>query len=171
MRCVIHPGLAQATTVAGKPYCKECQAQMATAVGHLDPHVSPRECFVWYTGGAKGWAPIDGTGCAHFVSHELGIHRGHAGEQCLAGSTFRVSTMLRGRTKVTGGLTAVKSRDIWANGERTHCGLVVRVGPDVVTGASGEYPAIWIRHSSSRLHRVSLDRFDAYFRSEGEFFR
>lgn len=171
MRCVIHPGLPKATTIAGKSYCTQCAAQMEAAVGKLDPHVSPRDCFVWYTGGANGWSPIDGTGCAHFVSHELGIHRGQSGEQCLAGFTFRVSTMLGGRSKVPGGLGAVKRRDIWVNPGRTHCGLVTRVGPELATGPSGDYPAIWITHSSSRLHRVSLDRFDAYFKSEGEFFR
>ena len=102
---------------------------------------------------------------------ELGIHRGHSGEQCLGGFTFRVATMLGGRSKVAGGLTAVKRRDIRVNRGRTHCGLVTRVGPQLASGPAGDYPAIWITNSSSRLHRVSLDRFDAYFKSEGEFFR
>ena len=171
MRCVNHPGLPQATTVAGKAYCANCEAGMKAAAMKLDPHVSPTECFVWYTGGAHGWQPIEGTGCAHFVSHELGIHRGHSGEQCLAGCTFRVSTMLGGRSKVTGGLPAVQRRDIWVNAARSHCGIVTRVGPEQATGPAGDYPAIWITHSSSKLHKVSFDRFDAYFKSEGEFFR
>ena len=171
MRCVNHPALPETVVIGGTPYCAKCEAGMKGAIAKLDPHVSPTECFVWYTGGAKGWEGIAGTGCAHFVSHELGIRHGRAGEKCLAGYTFRVATMLGGRSRVHGGLPAVKARDIWVNRARTHCGIVTKVGPDIVGSATGDYPAIWIRHSSSRLHKVSLDRFDAYFESQGEFYR
>lgn len=173
MGCVNHPSLPQAMLFDGKPYCAKCKETMAAAEVKLDPHVSPRPCFVWYRSSATGFGPIEGTGCAHFVSHRLHIRTGHAGAKCLAGYTHRVATMLSGRTKVLGGLAAVRVNHIWVNADRTHCGIVTAVAADPPAGYAqdGNAPVIWITHSSSHLHRVSLDRFDGYFRSEGEFYR
>ena len=48
----------------------------ADAVAAVPAHVEPKPCFVWYTGNARGWTPIPGTGCAHWIAHQLGLGAG-----------------------------------------------------------------------------------------------
>jgi len=76
MPCVIHPSVTQVAFVFNRPYCARCRANIQAAVALLDAHVTPRDCFVWYAGGQDGWTPIAGTGCAHYVAHQLGIQLG-----------------------------------------------------------------------------------------------
>ena len=97
MPCVIHPSVTQVAFVFNRPYCARCRANIQAAVALLDAHVTPRDCFVWYAGGQDGWTPIAGTGCAHYVAHQLGIQLGGSGACCLAGFSYRVSSVIIGR--------------------------------------------------------------------------
>ena len=173
MTCMIHPSQATATTIAGRQYCARCQADQQSAAAQLDPHVTPKPCFVWYTGSQGGWQPIAGTGCAHYVSHQLGIRRGSAGECCLEGYCFRVPVVILGRVQVTGGLTSVQVNDIWVSAARDHTGLVTSIVPPAATRPAGgaANPVIWITHASSAQHALATNRFDTYFHGGGDFFR
>ena len=176
MSCAIHPNATQATIVGGRPYCARCQSEIRAAVAQLDPHVTPPNCFVWYKNATDGWQPIDGTGCAHYVSHQMDIHNGTAIDQCLAGFTYRVRPMLTGLTRVTGGLASVKVDDVWVNVARSHTGIVSRIDPPPPNppprpGAPPPKPIIWITNASSGQHRLATDRFDTHFAGQGDFFR
>ncbi len=173
MPCVIHPSAPRAAFICGRPYCARCQADINAAVARLDAHVTPRDCFVWYTGGHTGWAPIAGTGCAHYVAHQLGISTGGHGARCLADFSYRVSAVILGRGEVHGGLAEVRLNDIWTNPERDHTGLVSQIDPPP-TPPAGEppgLPVIWITHASIAQHRLATDRYDTHFHSMGSFFR
>jgi hypothetical protein len=179
MACVIHPGSQQVTVIGGRGYCAACQRGIRAAVARLDAHVTPPDCFVWYKNSAEGWTPIFGTGCAHYVSHQMGINFGTAADKCLAGFTYRVPVMLTGRTRVTGGLSAVRVGDIWVNTARSHTGIVSRIDPPAAPapvarprpGAPAPVPILWITNASSGQHRLATDRFDLHFGSQGDFFR
>ena len=176
MSCVIHPAAVQAVVIGGRSYCARCQTGMTAAVARLDAHVTPPDCFIWYANARDGWTPIAGTGCAHYVSHQLNIHSGSAGDQCLAGYTYRVNPMLTGRVRVTGGLSAVQVGNIWVNVARTHTGLVSRIDPPVPNprarpGSPPPNPIIWITNASSGQHKLATDRFDLHFSSQGDFYR
>jgi hypothetical protein len=180
MSCPIHPTARTAATIDGIAYCQSCANGISAAQAQLDGHIIPRNCFVVYAGSVRGWTPISGTGCAHYVAHQLGIRNGNPGARCLAGFTYRVPVMIAGRTLVSGGLGAVQVGDIWVNPNRTHTGLVTRVvppppAPAPATGtrapAPTPAPEIYITHASSAHHALSTDRFDTYFHSQGDFFR
>src|SRR4051794_32475163 len=100
----------------------------AQAVAMVDGHVQPRSCFVTLISTAVGWAPLTGTGCAHWVAHQLGIIRGTGGiDACDDGNAIRVRDVVAGR----GSIPPVQAQpnDIWANTGLTHCGLVASVTP------------------------------------------
>src|SRR5205085_12658965 len=78
----------------------------------IPAHVQPKACFVWFVGNAAGYAPIPGTGCAHYVSHKLGLKGGHA--RCLDGYYVRVPELVAGMTPV-GSVDDVRVNDVWAN--------------------------------------------------------
>jgi hypothetical protein len=172
MPCAIHPSAATAVTLFGRQYCARCHQGIQAAVARLDNHVTPRDCFVWYTGSVSGWAPIAGTGCAHYVAHQLGIRGHQPGACCLAGYLYRVSALIVGRLRVTGGLSAVRVNNIWVSPTRDHTGLVSRITPPPAqpAGAPPAPPIIWITHASSGQHRLATDRFDTYFHSSGDFY-
>lgn len=174
MSCSVHPTARTATTISGISYCQSCANGIHAAQAQLDSHIIPRHCFVVYAGSVRGWTPIPGTGCAHYVAHQLGIRYGTPGARCLAGFSCRVPFLIAGRTLVSGGLGAVRIGDIWVNPNRTHTGLVSRVAPTApATGTRVPAPApeIYITHASSAHHALSTDRFDTYFHSQGDFFR
>lgn len=175
MPCVIHPAAVQAIVIGGRPYCARCQTGIRAAVATLDAHVTPPDCFVWYANARAGWTPIAGTGCAHYVSHQLNIRVGAAAVQCLEGFTFTVNVMLGGRRRVTGGLAAVQVGNIWVNPQRTHTGQVSRIDPPVPNprarpGSPAPSPIIWITNASSGQHRLATDRFDLHFLGQGDFY-
>src|SRR4051794_36170665 len=97
--CVNHPGRKEAGKLFGKSYCDQCQKGIAAAVKKVDKHVEPKECFVWY---AKNddWEPIDGTGCAHWVTHELNDKSGSVNDKCLAGFNYRVKKVIAGYSEI-----------------------------------------------------------------------
>lgn len=105
------------------------------AVANVPTHVSPKYCFVWKDGGASlPWRPIPGTGCAHWVAHQKGIH---ASPGCYDGYGIRVSQVTDGRTRYS--IANANVGDIWSNTDGSHCGIVISVG-------SGQ---VKVRHCSS----------------------
>lgn len=129
------------------------------AIKKVDRHVSPKDCFVWFASSKQGWIPIPGTGCAHYVAHQLAIKRG-AG--CDAGYTIRVPELVAGLSKVAAADVAVN--DIWANAGLTHTGLVV----EIKEGAKRDFV---IEHCSSRQGAVVRNEWRAYFAGQGVFYR
>ena len=127
----------------------EYYATREEAVSHVPTHVVPKDCFVWKDGPdpTKPWRVIPGTGCAHWVAHELGLgidspwqswERGEiepplppeAWEVCYDGFYIRVTDVIDGRTEVR--IKDAKVGDIWTNNDRTHCGIVRQVGDSKV---------------------------------------
>ncbi len=41
----------------------------AQAIAIVPSHVSPKPCFIELENTAKGYRPIPGTGCAHWIAH------------------------------------------------------------------------------------------------------
>jgi hypothetical protein len=160
MACVYHPGRPSVTTVYGKDYCKQCKDGIDAAVAAVDQHVEPKACFIVYRG-SDTWEPITGTGCAHWVSHQLGVSQGTNSEKCLADRTIRVPTLIAGRTTVA--RSNVNLNDIYVTPPEDHCGLVVAV---TTAGAK-----ITIRHDSSAQGGVRTNDFDDYFKGNGSFRR
>ena len=165
-KCVLHPGRESVTTVCSKNYCEKCRTGIVAARGRVDAHVEPKDCFIWYVSN-DNWQPITGTGCAHWVSHQLNIHAGTAGEQCLCGFTFRVPTLVRSRTPVPN-IGQVRVNDIWASPTLDHTGIVIKVVPAKV--ANGQ-PTLTIRHDSSGQRKVAENDFATYFHGKGSFYR
>ncbi len=165
-RCALHPGRNAVTTIFGTNYCLICQKGMTAARGRVDVHVQPKECFIWYVSN-DNWQPVVGTGCAHWVSHELNIRKGTVGDRCLAGFTYRVPVVVHSRKKLAG-IGEVQVNDIWASPSLDHMGLVIKVTPPVQ--ASGT-PTLTIRHDSSRQGKVAENDFATYFGGKGNFYR
>jgi hypothetical protein len=154
--CTYHTGRPAAGTKFGKDYCQQCLDGIAAAVLMVDAHVVPKECFVVYNGGDT-WAPITGTGCAHWVAHQLSISKGS--NFCLDGKTLRVPELIADTQTIA--RADVKVNDIWANEGLTHCGLVIAASDQGIT----------IRHDSSAQGGVHDNDFDSYFHGQGTFHR
>lgn len=163
-KCNLHPGREGTLKLYNKIYCDICKKAIEQAQKQVDRHVEPKECFIWYVG-KDDWEPIEGTGCAHWVSHQLNIKSGGVGDKCLAGYTYRVKTMISGYTEIKR-LTDVKVNDIYVTPDRKHTGLVIKVTP----AKSGD-PAITIRHDSSAQGKVATDDFATRFKGRGSFLR
>lgn len=168
-RCVNHPGRESVLTVNQQDYCAQCRDGIVAARGRVDRHVEPKGCFVWYVG-ANNWQPITGTGCAHWVAHQLGI-RGRTGQQaCLEGCLYRVRDLVQRTTPVP--LANVRINDIYVSPSEDHTGLVLRVTPAAPRpGQPLGPPQITIRHDSSGQGRVADNDFAAYFHGQGTFRR
>lgn len=165
-KCVLHPGRDSVATLLGRLYCGTCRDGIAAARARVDRHVEPKECFIWYVSN-DNWQPITGTGCAHWVSHQLNVHAGGAGACCLAGFTYRVPVLVHSRTPVAG-ISQVAVNDIWASPTLDHTGIVIRITPPAQPGGS---PALTIRHDSSGQGRVAENDFATYFHGHGSFCR
>ena len=123
------------------------------AQAQVDGHVEPKPCFVWFEGNAKGWAPMPGTGCAHWISHQLGITRGL---KCDVGKTVRVKDVIAPMTPVP--LAKVEVGDIWRSTEvASHAGIVRQK-------ISSE--AVMVEHDSVRQKGVVTQQM-----TTGKFFR
>src|SRR5262245_33054179 len=116
-KCTLHPGRNAVFEYDGKQYCEKCQKGYEAAVAAVttkNSHVEPKDCFVQYAGGDK-WEPIEGTGCAHWVSHQKGFG-GATGNTCLKGFRYRVKDLvfyLSTRSTLVTELKDVKAGDIW----------------------------------------------------------
>lgn len=163
--CVFHPGRKAVMTYANQHYCAQCEAGIQAARLRVDRHVEPKDCFVWYAS-ADNWQPISGTGCAHWVAHQLGIRRGSSSEKCREGYSYRVRTLIQGLRRIE--LKDVRANDIYVTPRQDHTGLVIRVAPNPV---AGKPPRITIRHDSSNQGRVADNDFQTYFHGRGDFYR
>jgi hypothetical protein len=152
-----HP-LLDLQRTAGNAAVTELVAQRSAqtkeqARTQVDAHVEPKACFVWHQGSKQGWTPIPGTGCAHWISHQLGISRGL---RCDAGLSTRVRDVIAGMDPVPKSGVAVG--DIWRSTEvASHAGIVRAVLPD----GAGE-----VAHDSTRRKGVVTERM-----TTGRFFR
>lgn len=163
--CHIHSSAIGVLTINGTSYCSRCQSDIATARARVNQHVEPKACFVWYEGGARGWQPIPGTGCAHWLLHQLSRKSG-GGPTCLEGYPIRVTSVTVGRAAVVVG--NVRANDIYVTPTLDHTGLVVRVTPPAKPGG---VPGITIRHDSSAQGKVAENDFATYFHGHGNFYR
>ena len=156
----------------GTQYCpvtchdgQSCYSTKEDAVAAVSGHVEPKDCFVWDDGPDEcPWRPIPGTGCAHWVAHELEIKKGTI--RCDAGYSIRVEDIVSGRKKVD--LEDCKKGDVWTTNPirwmpilwifRTkHCGLVRDISPAPGHVVSGE---VLVEHDSSNQGGVVKDWMD-----------
>lgn len=138
----------------------------AQAIAQVDRHVSPRNCFVWFMDSRRGWEPIQGTGCAHYVAHQIGRNTGRRGSNgCNDNYLIRVPDLVRGMTQVAA--ADVAAGDVWANAGLDHCGIVSTVTTDERTGQVN----IDITHCSSRQGGVVTNDWRTHFRGGGNFYR
>jgi hypothetical protein len=165
-KCSLHPGRDSVAVIFDKNYCVNCRNGILAARGRVDQHVQPKDCFIWYVSN-DNWQPITGTGCAHWVSHQLNIHAGTVGDRCLSGFTYRVRTLVSSLTAVPN-ISQVRVNDVWASSSQDHTGLVIRVTPPAQAGGQ---PTISIRHDSSRQGGVAENDFATYFHGQGSFYR
>lgn len=165
-KCALHPGRDSVATIYEKNYCANCRDGITAARTRVGRPVEPKECFIWYASN-DNWQPIAGTGCAHWVSHQLNIHAGPTGERCLGGFTFRVHALALSHTVVSN-ISQVRVNDIWVSPWQDHTGLVIRVAPPAQAGGQ---PTITIRHDSNSLGGVVESDFATYFNGRGTFYR
>lgn len=121
------------------------------AEANVPTHVEPKSCFVWEDGpSGYRWRPIPGTGCAHWVAHELGID-GNPG--CYEGRAIRVIQVIADKSQYN--LSDAQNGDIWTNSNNTHCGLVRRVN----TNEAGDVVSVQVEHCSSGQGGVVTGNF------------
>jgi hypothetical protein len=127
------------------------------AIALVDKHVEPKECFVWYENSKVGWAPMPGTGCAHWVAHQLGYSEGL---KCDKGFTVRVRNIVSGRKKVE--MKDVQVGDLWENaGDASHIGIIRSVNKE-----EDKVTSVEVEHDSVRSGGVVKSTF-----TEGLFYR
>ena len=128
------------------------------AEANVPAHVSPRSCFVWNDGPAGyPWHPIPGTGCAHWVAHQMGIN-GNPG--CYDGFAIRVAQVISGRTQYD--LANAQVGDIWTNTAHDHCGIVRQIN----SNQAGNVMSARVEHCSSGQGGVVTSNFVT-----GDFYR
>jgi hypothetical protein len=108
-----------------------CYATMQQAVAAVPAaSISPTACFVWDDcmdqAGNRWWRPIPGTGCAHWVAHQLGFTDGlgqwgpnnRRANTCYQGFYIRVGDVVNayGGTRIA--LRCCEAGDLWENGGR-----------------------------------------------------
>ncbi len=162
-QCPIH-GARRADTLnaaLNESFCAKCAGEIQTAQASVNQHVDPKACFINYASSSAGWVKINGTGCAHWVAHQLGITRGSY--RCHKKYTVRVPDLVNGLSEVA--LSDLQINDIWANANLDHCGLVSKI--ENTNGTK----KITIKHCSSSQGRVAENDFATYFHSGGKFYR
>jgi hypothetical protein len=101
----------------------------AEAVALVPDDISPKDCFITYDRNV-GWKPITGTGCAHWVAHELGL-TGSVG--CKDGYLLRVVDVVAQYTQIEWNQAAVG--DLWeAKGSWSHVGIIQQVERQELAG-------------------------------------
>jgi hypothetical protein len=129
----------------------------AQAVAMVDKHVEPKDCFVWFENNKTGWAPMPGTGCAHWVAHQYNYT---SGLKCDKGFTVRVRDITKGLSKVE--LKDVKVGDLWENPtDASHIGII-----RTVNQTDGKVTGVEVEHDSVRSGGVVKTTF-----TEGLFYR
>jgi hypothetical protein len=140
----------------------------ADAVKKVDKHVSPKDCFIWFMNSKRGYEPIPGTGCAHFVAHEKGWKSGKPGSNgCNKKYLIRVKDVAQ-KAGAEVAVADVKVGNVWVQDDKGHCGLVSKVTP-AKKGAQDPNPVIEIQHSSSKQGKVAKNDWAKYFKGKGTF--
>ena len=122
------------------------------AIKKVDKHVSPKECFIWHMSTAKGYEPIPGTGCAHWVAHEKGWCNGTVGSNgCDKKYLIRVKDVA-GKSGKPVDVADVAAGNVWVSDKQDHCGIVSKVTA-AKKGAKDPNPTIEIEHCSSARAR------------------
>ena len=165
-KCFLHPGRSSVGQIFGQEYCQKCHDGITSARGKVDKHVEPKDCFVWYRAN-DDWAPITGTGCAHWVSHQNNVKKGTAHEKCLAGFTFRVKVTLDGKSTVSD-VDTVKVGDWWFSDDKDHMGIVAAI---TKPAKATDKPKITIKHDSSAQGKGAENDWATYFHGKGKFCR
>jgi len=163
MRCTKHPSKAAVTQTFGG-LCEECAKQVKIAQGTVDKHVSPKECFVWYYDGKTGWVRIEGTGCAHWVAHQLNL-KGVYSEVCAEGYKFRVADVIAGARKIDPEQEGVRYHDIWVSPDIKHCGLVIAIHEE------GGKKIYRIKHCASGSGGVVEHNHTSLYKGQGSYHR
>ena len=137
------------------------------AVKQVSKHVSPKECFIWFMDSKRGYEPIPGTGCAHFVAHKKGWKGGKAGSNgCNKGYLTRVKDIAT-KCKSEVAPKDVAIGNVWINDKKDHTGLVSKV----TAAKDGGDPMIEIEHSSSGQGKVAKNDWKKYFKGGGKFYK
>ena len=143
------------------------------AVEQVDKHVSPKECFVWFMDNKRGYEPIPGTGCAHWVAHKKGWNSGkESSNGCKKNYLIRVKDIV----SKSGSEVAIKDvvvGNVWWNGKDGkdgHCGIVSKVTPPKAP-AKDPKPTIEIESCSSKQGKVAKNDWATYYTSGGKFFQ
>src|SRR5262249_3345395 len=143
------------------------------AVKQVDKHVSPKECFVWFMDNKRGYEPIPGTGCAHWVAHEKGWNSGkESSNGCKKNYLIRVKEIV----SKSGSEVAVKDvavGNVWGNGKDGkdgHCGIVSKVTPPK-DPAKDPNPTIEIENCSSGQGKVAKNDWATYLKGVGKFYK
>ncbi len=147
------PGIARAPDAPDGHYTTK-----AGAVADVPAHVVPKACFVWIAGHGH-WMVIPGTGCAHWVAHQMNLT---SGATCDSGFSIRVPDVIAGRTQYA--MANAQVGDIWENpGNASHVGIVRTVNKDPATGA---VTSTDVENDSSGRGGVVTTRF-----TTGDFYR
>jgi hypothetical protein len=167
--CIYHPGREGIVLYERHYYCARCRQGIEDARRDVGRDIEPRDCFVWFRGGDT-WEKITGTGCAHWVAHE--IDRGGEDQECLLGNTLRVEDLISGLStrSLDPSRRSISVGDIYATPDHEHCGLVVEIDESREPGGKRK---ITIRHDSSNSSGtgdgVKDSDFDEHFHGRGEF--
>lgn len=159
-----------------KSYCAKCKTQIIAARAQVPSYVQPKDCFIVYAGGAKGWTVIPGTGCAHYVAHTLNLRAVGQQEHCLSDFILRVPD-LEGdyRLKKVASLASVEKNDIWIGRvPHAHTGIVtsiVDIPADPKDPKKTAKRQIGITHDSSGQNKLLESDFETYFHGKGHFYR
>jgi hypothetical protein len=140
------------------------------AVKKVDKHVSPKECFIWFMDNKRGFEPIPGTGCAHWVAHEKGWNSGkESSNGCKKNFLIRVKDIVsKSGSQVD--VKDVKVGNVWVSDDQGHCGIVSKVDPPK-DPAKNPNPTIEIENCSSRQGKVAKNDWVTYFKCGGKFYK
>jgi len=140
------------------------------AVKKVDKHVSPKECFVWYMDNKRGYEPIPGTGCAHWVAHEKGWNSGkESSNGCKKNYLIRVKDIVsKSGSQVA--VAAVTVGNVWVSDDQNHCGIVSQVVPPK-DPATDPKPTIEIESCSSKQGKVAKNDWATYYKGGGRFLK
>ena len=140
------------------------------AVKKVDKHVSPKECFVWFIDNKRGYEPIPGTGCAHWVAHEKGWNSGkESSNGCKKNYLIRVKDIVsKSGSQVA--VTDVVVGNVWVNDKQDHCGIVSKVDPPK-DPAKNPNPTIEIENCSSGQGKVAKNDWATYLKGAGKFYK
>ncbi len=135
------------------------------AVKKVDKHVSPKECFIWHIDSKRGYEPIPGTGCAHWVAHEKGWDSGkESSNGCKLNFLLRVKDIGKKSGREISPADVVVG-NVWVNDKQDHCGIVSKVTP-----SKDGNPAIEIENCSSKQGKVAKNDWQTHFKGVGKFY-